>query len=249
MSGVADTASSAVPAAAAAAQSPTLTGIASVLLLPFRWLFLRLVPYTLSFLYAVVLHLLSAVASVLLVLLAPFLFPLKLLVVKPSLAILALFYRNRHVIYFASVAVLLGAALGYLSSLLIRRASRAAASAAGTSTDKLASRLHIEPAEYRMGGTLYQEKGARTSPERTASPAPYSVNASSLGSLSRRPSDRPGVARQQSGSASPERTLQPKEAVEQKPRIGQTRAGQDRFASAMRTLAERRSKRKDVAEL
>ena len=71
MSGVADTASSAIPAAAAAAQAPTLTGIAGILLLPFRWLFLRVVPFTLSFLYVVVLYLLSAVASVLLVLLLP----------------------------------------------------------------------------------------------------------------------------------------------------------------------------------
>lgn len=246
MSGVADAASSAIPAAAASAQAPNLTGIAGILLLPFRWIFLRALPFALSFLYAVALHLLSAVASVLLVLLAPFLFPFKLLVVKPSLAVLALFYSNRHVIYFASVAVLLGATLGYLSSLLIRRASKAAASAAGSDTTKPVSRLPIEPAEYRMGGTLYQEKRADSSSERTASSAPYSINASSL---SRRPSDRPGVSRQQSGSSSPERVLQPKESVERKPSTGHTRAGQDRFASAMRTLAERRNKRKDVAIL
>ena len=96
MSGVADAASSAIPAAAASAQAPTLTGIASILLLPFRWIFLRALPLALSFLYTVVVYLLSTIASVLLVLLAPFLFPLKLLVVKPSMAVLALFYRVRQ---------------------------------------------------------------------------------------------------------------------------------------------------------
>jgi hypothetical protein len=144
------------------------------------------------------------------------------------------------------VAVLLGATLGYLSSLLIRRASRAAASASGIDTNKSESRLTIEIAEHRMGGTLYQEKRAPSSLEHTASATPYSINASQL---SRRSSDQPDIARQQSGSTSPERVMQAKQTVEQKPRTGQTRAGQDRFASAMRTLAENRNKRKDVAVL
>ncbi|KAK9893869.1 hypothetical protein P389DRAFT_174768 [Cystobasidium minutum MCA 4210] len=230
---------------------PPLLG--TVIWKPLKFLCLRALPLTVSYLYISIAYVLYYLTTMLRWCLMPVLFPLELFIWKPFMTVVTLVYQLRYLIYFTTSAILLGCLFG-LASYWISSSSRR-----NTEDYKPLSAPALEALKPKTDNT----RSRSPTPRLQASLSSASSRKAPITDPNTTSSDRGKAGKSDSNKMQPPAFAVKEEIIIESPKLydskplqpvskasspgiskkmedGQDKDGRDRFEEAMKALARQR---------